>query len=126
MSNALSDNLRTFYNKIASKRNKYYNRNRFYHRSILKYFSMCIPPGAKILELGCATGNLIGNLRPSEGVGVDISDSMISIARQKYPSIEFICGNAEDFQTDKVFDFIILSGIVGSIENIQVLLEKAH
>jgi hypothetical protein len=87
---------------------------------------MCIPKDSKILELGCATGDLIGNLHPSYGVGVDISDAMISAAKQKYPNIDFICENAENYRTDKVFDYIILSGIVGSIENIQVLLEKAQ
>jgi SAM-dependent methyltransferase len=126
MSNAFSDNLRAFYNKIADNRKKYYARNRFYHRSILKYFKMCIAPESRVLELGCATGDLIGNLNPAYGVGVDISDSMISLAKSKYPSIEFIGQNAENFDTDQVFDYIILSGIVGSIENIQVLLEKAQ
>lgn len=87
---------------------------------------MCIPEGSAILELGCATGDLIGNLKPSIGVGVDISDSMIAVAREEYPSIEFVCDNAENFDTEKTFDYIILSGIVGTIENIQVLLEKAQ
>jgi hypothetical protein len=87
---------------------------------------MCIPKNACVLELGCATGDLIGNLFPSRGVGVDISDEMITAAREKYPSIEFVCENAESYETDKVFDYIILSGIAGSIENIQVLLEKAR
>jgi hypothetical protein len=87
---------------------------------------MCIPRNSSVLELGCATGDLIGNLHPSHGVGVDISDSMVTLAREKFPSVNFICDNAENFQTDLVFDYIILSGIVGSLENIQVLLEKAH
>src|SRR5512133_1150236 len=126
MSAALSENLRTFYNKIAPSRKKYYKRNRFYHRSILKYYAMCIPPDSSVLELGCGTGDLIGNLRAAPGVGVDISDSMIAIAKDKYAQIEFICENAEDFNTDRVFDYIILSGIAGSLERIQDLLEKAQ
>ena len=126
MSTPLSENLRTFYNKIAGNRKKYYNRNRFYHRSILKFYRMCIHADSKVLELGCATGDLIGNLRPSMGVGVDISDEMTGIAQSKYPGIQFICKNAEEFETETRFDYIILSGIAGSLENIQVLLEKAQ
>jgi SAM-dependent methyltransferase len=125
MSTLLSENLRTFYNHIGSARKKYYRRNKFYHRSILKYFSMCIPSGSSILELGCGTGDLIGKLKPGYGIGVDISDAMIAEARNKYPAVNFVCENAEDFDTDQVFDYIILSGIVGSVENIQILLEKA-
>ncbi len=126
MSTTLSDNLRTFYDKIGGERKKYYKRNRFYHRSILKYFNMCIPKGSTVLELGCATGDLIGNLEPADGIGVDISQEMISVARQKYPSVSFVCVNAEEFETKLVFDYIILSGIVGSLENIQELLERAR
>lgn len=125
MATLFTDNIKTFYNKIAVTRSKYYRRNKFYHRSILKFFSMSISKDATILELGCATGDLIGNLHPSSGVGIDISDSMIQIARDRYPSVEFICENAEDFQTDRVFDYIIVSGIVGNVKNIQILLEKA-
>ena len=122
----LTDELRLFYNRIGKNRNKYYNRNRFYHRSILKYFRMCIPKGSKVLELGCATGDLIGNLDPLKGVGVDISDTMIQIARERYPTLEFVNENAENFETTGTFDYIIISGIAGSVANIQVLLEKAQ
>ncbi len=126
MTTPVTKNLRTFYNTIADKRKKYINRNRFYHRNILRFFSMCIPADSKILELGCGTGDLIGQLRPSEGVGVDISDAMVSIAKQKYPEVQFVCENAENFDTGNTFDYIIVSGVVGNVENIQVLLEKAQ
>jgi hypothetical protein len=126
MSTPLSENLRSFYNSIAGSRKKYYKRNRYYHRNVLKYYRMCIPANSDVLELGCATGDLIGNLHTSKGVGIDISDAMVNIARQKYPDVEFVCENAENYTTDRVFDYIILSGIAGSIENIQELLEKAQ
>lgn len=126
MATALSENLRNFYNNIGVSRESYYKRNRFYHKSILQYYRMCIPAGSKVLELGCATGNLIGNLNPSFGVGVDISDAMISAAHKKYPGIQFIRAQAEAFETNDVFDFIIVSGIAGSVDNIQELLTKAQ
>ncbi|HLO61166.1 MAG TPA: glycosyltransferase [Bacteroidales bacterium] len=122
----LSENLRSFYNSIAGSRKKYYKRNRYYHRNVLKYYRMCIPANSAVLELGCATGDLIGNLHTSQGVGIDISDAMINIAREKYPDVEFVCENAENYTTNRVFDYIIFSGIAGSIENIQELLEKAQ
>ncbi len=126
MATALSENLRNFYNNIGENRENYYRRNRFYHKSILQYFKMCIPSGSRVLELGCATGDLIGNLSPAFGVGVDISDAMLSAAHKKYPGIQFIRENADDYETDEVFDFIIVSGIAGSVDNIQELLTKTQ
>jgi SAM-dependent methyltransferase len=116
--------LKDHFNKIGGKRSKYLKRNRFYHESILRYFKMCIPEGSAVLELGCSTGFLLGHLNPSAGLGVDISDVMIAEARKKYPSIHFICENAEQFNTDQVFDYIILSGILGVVKDIQKLLKK--
>lgn len=120
----LNESLKNHYNKVAGKRKKYLNRNNYYHKSILKFFRMSVPKGARVLELGCATGDLIGKLDSSYGVGVDISNEMIELAREKYPDINFVCEDAERYETTGTFDYIIISGIVGTVENIQVLLEK--
>ncbi|HJX70458.1 MAG TPA: glycosyltransferase [Bacteroidales bacterium] len=124
MSALLSDQLKSHYDRIAGKRKKYLNRNKYYHRSILKFFKMVIPKGASILELGCGTGDLIGKLESSHGVGVDISSDMIKLATEKYPQIHFICEDAERFETTEKFDYVIVSGIVGTVENIQMLFER--
>ncbi|MFO7657448.1 MAG: glycosyltransferase [Bacteroidales bacterium] len=126
MSVSNTGQLKNYYNQLASKRKKYLNRNSYYHRSIFKFFQMVIPRGASVLELGCATGDLIGKLEPARGVGLDISDEMIHLAREKYPKINFVCDDAEEFETSEKFDYIIISGIVGTVRNIQVLLEKAQ
>ena len=55
----------------------------------MKYYKTVVPENSTILELGCSTGNLIGNLAPSYGIGIDISDEMIKIAKENYPSVEF-------------------------------------
>ena len=68
------------YNSLAKVRNKYYQKNRFYHEKVLEYYKFIIQKNSSILELGCGTGNLIGNLSPSYGIGVDISDEMVKIA----------------------------------------------
>ncbi|MBN2610991.1 MAG: glycosyltransferase [Bacteroidales bacterium] len=126
MSVSNTDQLKNYYNQLAVKRRRYLNRNSYYHKSILKFFRMVIPRGASVLELGCATGDLIGKLEPAYGVGIDISNMMIQLASEKYPQINFICDDAEKFDTDKKFDYIIISGIVGTVGNIQILLEKAQ
>ena len=118
------EGIRNFYNKIATRRNKWLKRNRYYHKSLLRYYKTIIPENATVLELGCGTGNLIGNLSPSYGIGVDISDEMVKIAKEKYPSVEFICQDIEKLSLDKKFDYIVISGTLGTVENIQLLLRN--
>lgn len=81
---------------------------------------------SRILELGCGNGDLIGKLDPGYGVGVDISDKMIEIAKTNNPEINFICQDIEEFETNEEFDYIILSGTLTNVENIQVLMQKIY
>jgi len=111
-------------NGIASQRDQWFEKNSYYHSQLLAYYQFIIPKGSKILQLGCEIGNLIGKLEPSYGMGVDVSDQMINIAKQKYPDIHFRCENIEEFLIEEKFDYIILSGTLGCIENIQALLQR--
>lgn len=56
-------------------------------------------PGEKILDLGCGTGDLAQQIA-SHGatvVGIDSSPAMIERAQEKYPSIQFIRADGQDF-----------------------------
>jgi SAM-dependent methyltransferase len=63
----------------------------------------------RILDLGCATGWLSGQLQEfGEVVGTDIADASINEARRRYPNIRFEC---EDFTNSKQaggeFDIVV-------------------
>lgn len=55
-----------------------------------------VPVGQRVLELGCGDGQLLRSLRPSHGVGIDLSHEMIKLATKRSPGFEFHVGNAED------------------------------
>ena len=46
-----------------------------------------IPFDSSVLEIGCGNGNLIGNLGVKKGVGVDISEKLINLAKIKFPKV---------------------------------------
>lgn len=113
-----------FYNKTAPKRLKWKKRNRFYHRSLEKYFSFVIPPQSKVLEIGCSTGDLLNATSPLRGVGIDIAENVIQIARERFPHLEFHVMDAEDPDIDETFDYIIMSDLVTCSWDIQVMLNR--
>jgi len=47
--------------------------------------------GERILDVGCGTGRNIGPLLEAESdvTGVDFSDGMVNVARQKFPQVDF-------------------------------------
>ena len=62
----------------------------------------------RILDLGCGTGVLthLISLSAGEVIGLDKSIDMIQSARIKYPNIEFMQGDAANFDFDESFDAI--------------------
>ncbi len=116
--------------RLASERNQWLNRNAFFHREDLLYFKFLIPEGLRVLELGCGTGHLLAALRPSHGVGVDISEGMIAVAREVHPDLSFVVGDIDDEAVVKSlpgpFDVILIVDSLGSSDDCQRLLESVH
>jgi ubiquinone/menaquinone biosynthesis C-methylase UbiE len=52
--------------------------NAAYHDGDRKFMRFLIPPGKRVLELGCGSGHLLAALQPSYGVGVDFSAKVIA------------------------------------------------
>jgi len=113
-----------FMDKIADKREKYIKKNKYYYKDMIKYLKYNIPEGKKILEIGCGIGNLLDALKPSKGVGIDISAKMIEIAKQRYPGLNFYQMDAENIILKEKFDFIIISDTLGYLEDIQLMISQ--
>jgi len=107
------------YDALAPHRKGYLLKNSYYHSLLRKQYRYFIPGGKKILEVGCATGDLLASLEPARGVGVDISAAMISIAKKNFPHLEFYQGEISDLKLAETFDYVVLSGLLGELEDIQ-------
>lgn len=95
-------------------------KNAYYYTSVKEVFRSFIPPGKKILDMGCGTGDILAYLKPKYGVGIDISSKLIAIAKKKYgswSSLHFSTLTAKELWT-KNFDFIILADVIEHLEDI--------
>lgn len=79
-------------------------------------------PGAQpesVLEIGCATGEIIAAFPVLQGglkVGIDISAENIRIARQRFPAVTFVDGDlAQCGAAD--FECVILSDVLEHVED---------
>jgi SAM-dependent methyltransferase len=91
---------------------------RGYHRQVEAVNASIVRPGASVLEIGSGTGDLLATLRPSRGVGVDVSRGMVELARERHPGLVFEEGAGEDFALDETFDYVILSDLVPYVDDL--------
>jgi SAM-dependent methyltransferase len=99
-------------------------KNSYYYKKIIDTYSFLIPTGARILEIGSGDGDLLAALKPSRGVGIDASKRFVKIARDKHPELEFVHEFAELYSSEEKFDYVILSGLVGYLDDVQSVLEN--
>jgi SAM-dependent methyltransferase len=103
---------------VADERDRFRKKNAYYHDEIERLAKFFIPEGASVLEIGCSTGDLLAALRPKRGVGVDFSPRTVEMARAKHPHLEFRVGEAEDLQLDETFDYVVMSDVVGLLDDV--------
>ena len=75
--------LKKHFDELAAQRNFWIDKNISFYADDYKFMKFLVPENKKIIELGCGTGRLLSKLKPSSGLGVDISSSMIEIASKK-------------------------------------------
>jgi len=59
-------------------------------------------------------------------LGIDISPQIIEIARKKNPYLAFEVGDLEALQVEEKFDYVILDGTIGNVDDIQSDFKELH
>ncbi|MBI5529810.1 MAG: glycosyltransferase [Deltaproteobacteria bacterium] len=97
----------------------------YYHRRLAEIFRFLIPPGQRVLEIGCGAGDLLAAVSPAVGVGIDFSEEMVKRASRRHPGLRFVHADAHSFCLGETFDAIILSDLVHDLWDVQAVFERA-
>src|SRR5712671_5035982 len=104
--------------------------NAAYHNDDRKFMRFLVPPGKRVLELGCGSGHMLAALQPSYGVGVDFSAKTVAKAKGLYPNLTFVLGDVEEPATlasiEGPFDYIVIADTIGLLEDIDGTLRLIH
>jgi SAM-dependent methyltransferase len=80
------------------------------------------PDARKVLELGCGTGSILKHMQQTYKVsGLDISPTMLAVARRKVPGAKLYLQNMVDFRIDDRFDVVCC--VFDSINHVRNLSE---
>jgi SAM-dependent methyltransferase len=114
------------WDRVSAKKADANRPGAHYHKLLRYYYRFFIPPGMRILEVGCGHGDLLAALEPSLGVGIDFSEKMIRCASNKHESLSFIQADAHDLPLNDTFDAIILSDLVNDLWDVQGVLQEVR
>jgi len=118
---------RRYWDRYAREQPGWDGPRRYYRRRLAELYRFVIPPGARVLELGCGEGDLLAALEPSEGVGLDLSPVRIEQGRQKYPHLALLTADAHSFDLgDRRFDFVVASDLINDLYDVQQMLDTLH
>ena len=112
------------WDKIAGKSDRFAGCGGYYHQRLQDVLQFVVPPGQRIIEIGCGQGDLLASLKPSYGVGVDFSSQTISRAKSRYPDLNFIQADAHELDPKTKFDFVIVSDLVNDLWDVQTVLQN--
>ncbi len=115
---------RAFFDARALHPDRFRSRNRYYYRQLYAFVQFVVPPGQRVLELGCGSGDLLDAVKPAFGVGLDMSHARLAAARRKFPHLHFLQSDAHCPGLSGTFDYIILSDLVGDLEDVQEAMTR--
>lgn len=96
-------------------------------RFALEMLEARVTPGSNILDIGCGTGHLAGELmqRGYTAWGVDLSEGMVEYAREHYNRDHFRVGDIERIPfPDNTFDAVMCLGVMEYLEKDEPALRE--
>lgn len=112
------------FDRLAGERERWQRRSRYYYEDQERYFRFLVPEDLRVLEIGCGLGDLLAAVKPSRGLGIDLSEAMVKQAGLRHSHLEFRVGDVETLELNEKFDVIILCDVIGHLVDVETALRK--
>ena len=104
-------------------------KNKTYYNDLESIHKLLVPQGKRVIEIGCCTGDLLNNLNPEYGIGIEKDNELVKVASEKYNNLKFINLDYENLSLENLgeeigFDIIILNNTLNTVNDVQKLLEN--
>ncbi|MFZ9769663.1 MAG: glycosyltransferase [Vulcanococcus sp.] len=108
---------------------RFRQRNRTYYADLERLHQLLVPPGQRVLEIGCGPADLLANLQPAHGVGIEANPELAQAARERHPGLRILAVDPETITPESIgesqpFDVILLPNTLNTLQDVQGLLER--
>jgi Glycosyl transferase family 2/Methyltransferase domain len=103
--------VREHYERVCERRADYIAKNAYYYKQVFQLLRFIIPPGKRVLQVGCLTPDFLHAVAPSFGVGIDLSPRQVELARQRFPHLKFQVHTNYNVGNFGTFDHVIITDI---------------
>lgn len=117
---------RQYWEEFAGSMDRWEGVRRCYQERLAAVYCFLIPPGMRVLEIGCGQGDLLAAVRPSRGVGIDLSPTLVERGRKRHPHLDLREADAHWMDLDDKFDYVICSDLVNDLWNVQQVFERVR
>lgn len=101
---------------VAGTRDKWVKSNRYFYARLERLLRFVVEPGKRVLEVRCQTGHLLNSVKPAYGVGVDISEKLVSLASKNFPNLRFVCADPEELALGEKFEYVLFSHVFDTVD----------
>ena len=128
----LLDEVRRFYEDHHEGLERSRQARRYFYDYITRVMQARVPPGQRVLDIGCGSGQLLAALKPARGVGIDLSARAVAAARAAHPGspLYFFEGDGGDAtllrEVGGPFDAIVLCNVITHFTDVQATFEALH
>jgi hypothetical protein len=108
------------YESLADDWDLWERRNAFYRSALRAHFAGIIPAGAAVLELAAGMGQLLHELAPRAGVGVNYAERLNAEARKRHPELTFVLGQVDRLEVPAGFvpEYVVLNHMIDFVHDL--------
>ena len=106
---------------ISASRQSWIDSASYFYSWIERLLQFIVEPNKRVLALRCETGFLLKSVSPCYGLGIDLTEKMVSVAAQKEPALNFKVGDPEEITFSEEFDYVIVQNISDTVDALSLL-----
>src|SRR6185295_8487973 len=94
----LLERVRRYYDDNHDELERARRARSYFHDCLSRALQARVPPHSRVLEIGPGAGQLLADLKPAHGVGIDISARAVAAARARHVGahLHFLEGDGSD------------------------------